>query len=107
MKKYSLSDIKRQMEELKNTALPKDFCVAFLKEESNETYQLKQTVYKKRGKRETVEEFVKRISTPDLKELASEDVSEERKKEIIAKYELLPPECDQNESLLFVYDYGK
>ena len=108
MKKHSLAAIQREMTELKKTAMPEMFCMAFLdKTDDPNTFELHRNVYVSKGKVTKIQSNFKRLSTPELHELISDDTTQERFDEIMAALKIFPDGCDPDKSILFTMDFGE
>ena len=108
MKRHSLAAIQRKMKELKKTAKPEMFCMAFLDTTDDpNTFELHQNVYISKGKATKIQSYFQRLSTPELKELISDDISDSRFDEIMSALKIFPVGCDPDKSILFTIDFGE
>ena len=108
MRKHSLAAIQREMKELKKTALPEMFCMAFLDiTDDPNTFELHRNVYISKGKLTKIQSYLQRLSTPELRELISDDTTQERFDEIMEALKIFPDGCDPEKSILFTMDFGK
>ena len=108
MRKHSLATIQREMKELKKTALPEMFCMAFLDTTDDpNTFELHRNVYVSKGKLTKIQSYLQRLSTPELRELISDDTTQERFDEIMEALKIFPDGCDPEKSILFTMDFGK
>lgn len=108
MRKHSLAAIQREMKELKKTAMPEMFCMAFLDTTDDpDTFELHQNVYISKGKATKIQSYFQRLSTPELKELISDDISDSRFDEIMSALKIFPDGCDPDKSILFTMDFGE
>lgn len=108
MRKHSLAAIQREMKDLKKTAMQEMFCIAFLDTTDDpNTFELHKSVYASKGKVTKIRSHLQRLSTPELRELISDDTTQERFDEIMETLKIFPDGCDPDKSVLFVYDYGE
>ena len=108
MRKHSLAVIQREMRELKKTAMPEKFCMAFLDTTDDpNTFELHQNVYISKGKATKIQSYFQRLSTPELRELISDDTTQERFDEIMEALKIFPDGCDPGKSILFTTDFGE
>ena len=108
MRKHSLAAIQREMKELKKTAMPEMFCMAFLDTTDDpNTFELRQNVYISKGKATKIQSYFQRLSTPELRELVDDDTPQERVDEIMDALKIFPDGCDPGKSILFTMDFGE
>lgn len=107
MIKHSLAAIQREMNELKKVATPEMICMAFIDSTDDpNTFEVRQNVYASKGMATKVQSYVQRLSTPQLRELVSDDITEEKFDEIIKELKIFPEGCDPDKNILFTVDFG-
>lgn len=108
MRRHSLAAIQREMRELKKTAMPEKFCMAFLDTTDDpNVFELRQNVYISNGKAKKVQSNFQKLSTPELHELISDDTTQARIDEIMEALKIFPDGCDPGKSILFTTDFGE
>lgn len=108
MRKHSLATIQLEMKELKKATMPEMFCIAFLDTTDDpNTFELRQNVHISKGKAAKIQSYFQRLSTPELKELVSGDISASRFNEIMSALKIFPDGCDPDKSILFTMDFGE
>lgn len=71
------------------------------------TFELRQNVYISKGKATKIQSYFQRLSTPELRELISDETTPERFDEIMGALKIFPDGCDPDKSILFTMNFGE